>query len=201
MHMKTWRSVLALMAAGTMLAGTAFAQSSGSGDTAPKTGTEKSMPGGTSKPGDSGAPAASPGTGGTDATKPDAARPETKSDAAQPEKKMGGGKGDRAARGGDREQVKAVQQALKDKGHDPGPVDGVIGPKTQAALKDFQKSQGLQETGRLDAETTAKLGMEGKTGAAEPSSPAASPKTGPGASGTTPGSETGKEGAATKDKK
>ncbi|RPH82305.1 MAG: peptidoglycan-binding protein, partial [Candidatus Rokuibacteriota bacterium] len=32
------------------------------------------------------------------------------------------------------EHVKAVQQALKDKGHDPGEVDGKMGPKTQAAL-------------------------------------------------------------------
>ncbi|PYM95617.1 MAG: hypothetical protein DME08_15395, partial [Candidatus Rokuibacteriota bacterium] len=71
----------------------------------------------------------------------------------------------------------ADQQALKDKGHDPGMVDGVMGPKTQAALKDFQKSQGIQDTGRLDAETMSKLGIEGRSGAAGPSSPSASPST------------------------
>jgi peptidoglycan hydrolase-like protein with peptidoglycan-binding domain len=67
-------------------------------------------------------------------------------------------------------QVKAVQQALKDKGHDPGDVDGRMGPKTQAALRDFQQKEGLKTTGRADAETMAKLGVEAKT-----SSPAASP--------------------------
>jgi len=77
-------------------------------------------------------------------------------------------------------QVKAVQQALKDQGHDPGDVDGVMGPKTQAALRDYQQKQGLKATGRLDAETQAKLGVE-KTSAAPSasgsSSPAASPST------------------------
>jgi peptidoglycan hydrolase-like protein with peptidoglycan-binding domain len=74
------------------------------------------------------------------------------------------------------EQVKAVQQALKDKGHDPGAVDGRMGPKTQAALRDFQSKEGLKTTGRLDAETMAKLGVEAKTGATTGTgTPSASP--------------------------
>jgi peptidoglycan hydrolase-like protein with peptidoglycan-binding domain len=77
------------------------------------------------------------------------------------------------------EQVKAIQQALKDQGHDPGDIDGIMGPKTQAALRDYQQKQGLKATGRLDAETSAKLGVEAKTSAApsSSSSPAASPST------------------------
>jgi peptidoglycan hydrolase-like protein with peptidoglycan-binding domain len=78
------------------------------------------------------------------------------------------------------EQVKAIQQALKDQGHDPGDIDGIMGPKTQAALRDYQQKQGLKVTGRLDAETSAKLGVEAKTSAAPSasgSSPAASPST------------------------
>ena len=39
-------------------------------------------------------------------------------------------------------QVRQVQQALKDKGHDPGSIDGVMGPKTHAALQSFQQQQG-----------------------------------------------------------
>ncbi|HET7342999.1 MAG TPA: peptidoglycan-binding domain-containing protein [Methylomirabilota bacterium] len=97
---------------------------------------------------------------------------------------MKGGKAHaRAARGGhmaggNAEQVRAVQQALKDKGHDPGDVDGKMGPKTQAALRDFQSKEGLKATGRLDSETMAKLGVEGKTSAAGGSSTStsASPK-------------------------
>lgn len=76
------------------------------------------------------------------------------------------------------EQVKAVQQALKDKGHDPGEVDGKMGPKTQAALRDFQSQEGLNASGRLDAETMSKLGIEAKTGAGASGSgtaPSASP--------------------------
>jgi len=91
-----------------------------------------------------------------------------------------------AARGGagmsgNSEQVKAIQQALKDQGHDPGEIDGIMGPKTQAALRDYQQKQGLKATGRLDSETSAKLGVEAKTSAApssSSSSPAASPSTG-----------------------
>jgi peptidoglycan hydrolase-like protein with peptidoglycan-binding domain len=59
------------------------------------------------------------------------------------------------------EKVKAAQQALKDKGHDPGSVDGKMGPKTQAALRDFQKAQGMEATGRLDMKTMQSLGMDG----------------------------------------
>ena len=78
--------------------------------------------------------------------------------------------------GGNQEQVKAVQQALKDKGHDPGDIDGIMGPKTQAALKEYQQKEGLKATGRLDSETSAKLGVEAKASGG-PSSPAASPST------------------------
>jgi peptidoglycan hydrolase-like protein with peptidoglycan-binding domain len=61
--------------------------------------------------------------------------------------------------GADSEQVKNVQKALLDKGMDPGPIDGVMGPKTTAALKAFQKDQKLAESGRLDDQTREKLGV------------------------------------------
>jgi peptidoglycan hydrolase-like protein with peptidoglycan-binding domain len=51
---------------------------------------------------------------------------------------------------------------MKVKGFDPGPIDGIMGPKTTSALKDFQKKEGLQVTGRLNAETQARL--ERRTG-------------------------------------
>ena len=68
-----------------------------------------------------------------------------------------------------------MQQALKDKGHDPGDVDGKMGPKTQGALRDYQQKEGLKATGRLDAETAAKLGVQAKADTSSSSSPAASP--------------------------
>jgi Putative peptidoglycan binding domain len=60
---------------------------------------------------------------------------------------------------GSSEQVKAVQKALQDKGMDPGPIDGIMGPKTMAALKAFQKDQKLAESGRLYDQTREKLGV------------------------------------------
>ena len=57
------------------------------------------------------------------------------------------------------QKVMSAQQALKDKGHDPGTIDGRMGPRTRAALADYQKAEGLKETGRLDDETRTKLGM------------------------------------------
>ena len=62
-----------------------------------------------------------------------------------------------AARG--HEDIKQVQEALKKEGHDPGPVDGVMGEKTQQALREFQKSKNLKVTGRLDDETARSLGV------------------------------------------
>ena len=59
-----------------------------------------------------------------------------------------------------KDQVKQVQSALKSKGMDPGPEDGVMGPKTQSALREFQKSNNLQATGRLDEKTASALGVD-----------------------------------------
>src|SRR5258706_6646416 len=65
--------------------------------------------------------------------------------------------GGTAARG---EDVKKVQQALKEKGQDPGPIDGVMGPKTKQALTAFQQQQGLKATGTLDNDTKQALGID-----------------------------------------
>src|SRR3954447_26025995 len=65
--------------------------------------------------------------------------------------KVSGRKGDDAshtARGSD--DVRQAQQALTEKGFNPGPVDGRMGPHTKAAISDFQKKENLKVTGRLD---------------------------------------------------
>jgi hyperosmotically inducible protein len=59
------------------------------------------------------------------------------------------------------EQVRAVQDSLKRQGYDPGPTDGIMGPRTAAALKSFQRSKGLTMTGQADPETMGKLDLEG----------------------------------------
>jgi len=46
--------------------------------------------------------------------------------------------------------ILGVQHALFMMGYDPGPQDGVDGPKTQQAVKDFQANSGMAETGGLE---------------------------------------------------
>jgi peptidoglycan hydrolase-like protein with peptidoglycan-binding domain len=58
------------------------------------------------------------------------------------------------------EESKKLQEALKAKGQDPGPIDGIMGAKTRAAIKAFQEGSGLKGTGRLDDPTAEKLGVE-----------------------------------------
>ena len=64
----------------------------------------------------------------------------------------------RHAAGG--EKVRAMQEALKTKGFDPGPIDGIHGPQTTQAVKDYQRAENLSVTGRGDSATLNKLGVE-----------------------------------------
>jgi peptidoglycan hydrolase-like protein with peptidoglycan-binding domain len=73
---------------------------------------------------------------------------------AEPEKKPEAGK-----MAGGSEETRKVQEALKAKGNDPGPIDGRMGPKTRAAIKSFQEANGLKGTGQLDSQTAEKLGV------------------------------------------
>lgn len=56
--------------------------------------------------------------------------------------------------------VKNVQQALKDKGFDPGNVDGVNGHATRSALKKYQSQQHLTADGRIGPKTLDSLGVK-----------------------------------------
>lgn len=50
-----------------------------------------------------------------------------------------------------------LQKALAKAGFDPGPADGISGPKTRAAIKGFQTKHGLQVDGIAGPKTMAKL--------------------------------------------
>lgn len=56
-------------------------------------------------------------------------------------------------------EVRQVQERLKAAGFDPGPIDGIVGPKTRAAVIKYQTSNGLAKTGSLDEETVETLGL------------------------------------------
>ncbi len=58
------------------------------------------------------------------------------------------------------EETRKVQEALKAKGNDPGPIDGRMGPKTRAAVKAFQEANGMKGTGQVDAQTAEKIGVQ-----------------------------------------
>ena len=60
---------------------------------------------------------------------------------------------------GHRNDIKKVQETLRDKGFDPGPIDGVMGSQTREAISKYQKSENLPVTGHLDADTAGKLGV------------------------------------------
>ena len=57
--------------------------------------------------------------------------------------------------------VRDVQQALIDKGHDPGGVDGAFGGKTQYAVMKFQQRQKLASDGIVGPATAKALGLSG----------------------------------------
>ena len=63
-----------------------------------------------------------------------------------------------------------VQRALKNAGFYEGSVDGKLGPKTRAAIKEFQRVHGLKDDGVVGRQTWAKLSgytdLSGSGGAA-----------------------------------
>ena len=169
-HVSKWTTALALTVGGVMLATSAIAQSS-TGNSPAKSSPDTTKSDAPKADATSKSPSAPGATRGSTAaeTKPDA----MKSDAMKSDAMKSSASRD-SAQGAGREQVKAVQQALKDKGHDPGEVDGAMGPKTQAALRDYQQKEGLKATGTADADTMAKLTASASMPAASPSGPSSS---------------------------
>jgi len=60
-----------------------------------------------------------------------------------------------AARG--QKNVAGIQRALQTLGFDPGQIDGVMGPDTRAAIKQFQEANGLTADGIPGPKTQAAL--------------------------------------------
>lgn len=56
-------------------------------------------------------------------------------------------------------EIKKVQESLRNEGHYRGKVDGVLGLRTRASIRAYQKAQKLPVTGQLDTRTAGKLGV------------------------------------------
>lgn len=54
-----------------------------------------------------------------------------------------------ASKRSDRNLILDAQEFLRKLGHDPGPIDGVSGPRTQAAVREFQAREGIAQTGEV----------------------------------------------------
>lgn len=57
------------------------------------------------------------------------------------------------------ELVKHVQQALEEKGYYPGGVDGIYGPQTASAVRNFQVANNLVADGEVGIQTFMALGI------------------------------------------
>jgi len=55
------------------------------------------------------------------------------------------------------DRIKKVQLALREAGFDPGLIDGELGPRTDQALRAFQKAQGLEPDGIVGVKTWTAL--------------------------------------------
>ena len=56
-------------------------------------------------------------------------------------------------------EVEAVQRRLVELGYDAGVADGLMGPRTRAAIRALQRDRGLTQSGRIDAGTLEALGL------------------------------------------
>lgn len=57
----------------------------------------------------------------------------------------------------DDDGVSGAQARLHNLGYRTGPIDGIVGPRTQGALRAFQAAEGLEVTGALDEPTRTRL--------------------------------------------
>lgn len=61
-----------------------------------------------------------------------------------------------------RADVREAQKILQHLGYDVGAADGILGPRTKAALKRFQMNQGMTANGRLNIDLLTTLRVQGE---------------------------------------
>jgi len=57
------------------------------------------------------------------------------------------------------QDIEKLQGILHDKGFYAAEVDGLMGPKTRAGIRQYQKAENLPVTGYVDADTAGKIGV------------------------------------------
>ena len=109
-------------------------------------------------------------------SQPGQSQPEQQPWQTQPEQsRPGATEGMPGTQGGTQElsknDMQAVQQALKDKGYDVS-VNGMADESTRAAIRKFQQDEGLPVTGMIDERTANQLGFQvrsqGQSGSSRP---------------------------------
>ncbi len=58
-----------------------------------------------------------------------------------------------------RNMVRAIQTRLNELGIDPGPIDGLYGPKTRGAIMEFQQSRDLDVDGKISNQLIQELDL------------------------------------------
>jgi peptidoglycan hydrolase-like protein with peptidoglycan-binding domain len=56
-------------------------------------------------------------------------------------------------------EITKMQETLRTKGHYQGKVDGILGLRTRASLRAYQKAENLLVTGQVDTPTANRLGV------------------------------------------
>ena len=59
-----------------------------------------------------------------------------------------------------KDQIRQIQERLIAEGVDPGPTDGVMNSRTEAALRQYQEKKGLPTSGAADEATLKQLQIQ-----------------------------------------
>ncbi|WP_372617483.1 peptidoglycan-binding domain-containing protein [Falsiroseomonas sp.] len=63
-------------------------------------------------------------------------------------------------------RTRQLQQALDQRGYDPGPIDGIYGPRTRAAVREWQRANNMQATGTPTQQMLSDLNISSGSGTA-----------------------------------
>jgi peptidoglycan hydrolase-like protein with peptidoglycan-binding domain len=87
-------------------------------------------------------------------------------------------------------RTRELQQALNDRGYQAGPVDGIFGPQTRSAVREWQRSNNMEASGTPSSQMLSDLNIGSRSGMAGRSGDTTD---GDRRTGTTGGSPTGSD--------